>query len=108
MICSVFNLTSLGSPPQLSNQPGDNPPHAKAKSRYEELVDAGHFLCTQEHPNEDSPVPISFSVADVGCEHQDTEGEPKSKKSLAAAIQEARGSAQPPQQEVKFGGVTSG
>lgn len=42
-----------------SNQDGDNPPHAKAKARYEEIAPNG-FLCTGD--DEESDDPISFEV----------------------------------------------
>lgn len=42
-----------------SNDDGDNPPHAKAKARYEETAPSG-FLCTSD--DEESDDPISFEV----------------------------------------------
>lgn len=54
-----------------SNKAGDNPPHAKAKARYEELVDNDHFLCTQEHGGIDAPQPVKFALTpNVGLELQ--------------------------------------
>jgi beta-lactamase superfamily II metal-dependent hydrolase len=44
-----------------SNQPGDNPPHAKAKARYEEIV-ADPLLCTAEYPSIEDPRPIVFGL----------------------------------------------
>ena len=44
-----------------ANQKGDNPPHAKAKARYEEIVPTG-FFCTQEHIDEEQPQPIVFEA----------------------------------------------
>ena len=41
-------IVSSSGPIPASNSPGDNPPHAKAKARYEEICDT--FLCTGEHP----------------------------------------------------------
>jgi hypothetical protein len=92
-----------------SNQPGDNPPHAKAKARYEEIVEAGHFLCTQEHPSEDAPEPIVFRLGDIELEYVAPEGAGKAQKSkdlgsaLAAGIAVARGMAEPPRDRVGFG-----
>ena len=48
-------IVSSSEPIPSRNQSGDNPPHAKAKNRYEEIVETGHFLCTQERPSEDKP-----------------------------------------------------
>ncbi len=48
-----------------SNKPGDNPPHAKAKVRYQELG-IEQFLCTQEHGDVDAPHPIVFALEDNG------------------------------------------
>ena len=39
-----------------SNKKGDNPPHAKAKKRYEEITT--NFVCTMENPNKENPVPV--------------------------------------------------
>ncbi len=48
-------------PIPVSNQPGDNPPHAKAKARYEEIVD-DPVLCTAEYPTLEDPRPIVFGL----------------------------------------------
>ncbi len=48
-------------PIPVSNQPGDNPPHAKAKARYEEIVD-DPVLCTAEYPSVEDPRPIVFGL----------------------------------------------
>jgi hypothetical protein len=47
-------VVSSSCPVPASNNPGDNPPHAKAKARYQEIVD--QFLCTMERPTSDHPV----------------------------------------------------
>jgi hypothetical protein len=55
------------SPPVPStDQPSADPPHAAAKKRYQEIVEAGHFLCTQEHGGEADPRPIVFALEDGG------------------------------------------
>lgn len=84
------------------NDPGDNPPHAKAKNRYEELVESGNFLCTQEHPNSEAPEPISFSVGEDGCLLDDA-GDRQEGSGVRAAIVQARGADKPPEQDVRFG-----
>ncbi len=49
------------NPVPAMNKPGDNPPHAKAKARYQELG-IEQFLCTQEHVGTDSPQPVVFAL----------------------------------------------
>lgn len=67
-------IIASSEPIPASNKAGDNPPHAKAKARYEELVEADHFLCTQEHGEADAPEPIVFALtSDVGLELQPLE-----------------------------------
>jgi hypothetical protein len=43
------------------DRPGANPPHAKAKARYEEIV-ADPVLCTAEYPSVEDPRPIVFGL----------------------------------------------
>ncbi len=86
-----------------SNQEGDNPPHAKAKKRYEEIV-PDKFLCTQEHPNEKSPEPIVFVLDDKGIKYQEPQGDDSGKsKSFSGVIAKARGDDKPPTSQVGFG-----
>jgi hypothetical protein len=66
-------VVSSSDPVPASNKPGDNPPHALAKARYQELgiVD---FLCTQEHGSVKEPKPVVFAlVAGVGLELESVE-----------------------------------
>ncbi|MDE0135296.1 MAG: hypothetical protein OXM54_10705 [Acidimicrobiaceae bacterium] len=58
-------IVSSSGPIPASNSPGDNPPHAKAKARYEEICDT--FLCTGEHPNERNPRPLIFKSSATGA-----------------------------------------
>jgi hypothetical protein len=48
-------IVASSQPVPSTDTPGANPPHAAAKKRYEEIVEAGHFLCTQEHGGEATP-----------------------------------------------------
>jgi beta-lactamase superfamily II metal-dependent hydrolase len=67
-------IIASSEPIPASNKAGDNPPHVKAKARYEELVEADHFLCTQEHREAGAPEPIVFALTpDVGLELQPLE-----------------------------------
>ena len=96
-------IVASSEPVPKSNKSGDNPPHAKAKSRYEEIAPNG-FLCTQEHPNEEDPEPIIFHLDDNGLEYLQPEGgESKNKDDLAEATKVARGGNEPPTERVGFG-----
>ena len=44
-----------------SNSPGDNPPHRKARNRYEEIVNT-EFLCTGEVSTPEHVRPIIFTA----------------------------------------------
>ena len=86
-----------------TNITGDNPPHAKAKNRYEEIAPDG-FICTQEHPNSENPEPIVFVLNDKGFEYIKAKGDKKDlKKGLSEAVATARGSNEPPTERVGFG-----
>lgn len=88
-------------PVPTSNQPGDNPPHAKAKARYQEIAPLG-FLCTGEYPDEDSDEPIVFAVDADGVSL--FSGEPPAAESkAAAAVTAARGGSEPHGSTVGFG-----
>ena len=51
----------------FSDEKGKNPPHLKARQRYEEIVDSeDHFICTHEHGG-----PVSFDINSEGCSLQD-------------------------------------
>jgi hypothetical protein len=92
-----------------SNKPGDNPPHAKAKARYEELVESGNFLCTQEHPNQTAPEPIVFRLGETELEYvapaeaKTQKSEDRSTSALSAGVAAARGAPEPPKDRVGFG-----
>jgi hypothetical protein len=60
-------IVSSSMPVPATNSPGDNPPHAKAKARYLEILDEGdQFVCTQEWPNEESPRSVAFGLTAEG------------------------------------------
>jgi hypothetical protein len=60
-------IVASSMPVPARNDPGDNPPHAKAKDRYLQIVDdAGHFICTQEWPDLDQPTPVIFGLGADG------------------------------------------
>lgn len=118
-------VVASSEPIPSSNQPGDNPPHAKAKARYRELG-IEDFLCTQEYGDINAPEPIIFTLTPgVGLEPQPTEaGEtaslekavligiaavavgaiaPKVVGILRAAIKRVRGADAAPTKPVGFG-----
>ena len=97
-------IVSSSEPIPSRNQSGDNPPHAKAKNRYEEIAEQGHFLCTQEHPSEDEPEPIVIRASDEGCDlDSDADSDADLSGSVPAVIAAARGSDSPPTTETQFG-----
>jgi hypothetical protein len=86
----------------FSDKEGKNPPHLKARKRYEEIIEAGHFLCTQEHPNTAKPEPIKFEVSEAGFTYVNpAEGKKAERASrVAVAVTQARGSGVPPRSQV--------
>lgn len=88
---------------EFTDGDGDNPPHKRARRRYEEIVNAGHFVCTHEYPNQDSPRPIVFTVTAEGLQFEDARPVAKVAAALSAAVTTARGSTQPPGTQVGFG-----
>jgi hypothetical protein len=83
------------------NKKGDNPPHAKAKQRYEEVAE-GQFLCT--HENSEDSEPLIFDVVDGGITFVGEEAVADvSVDKIAAAVATSRGSDEPPSEKVGFG-----
>jgi hypothetical protein len=97
-------VVASSEPVPASDSPGDNPPHAKAKRRYSEIV-PDDFVCTQEHPNKESPEPVVFEISAEAIVLAATAGEPSraSTAGLEDAVEEARGSDEPPSDETGFG-----
>jgi hypothetical protein len=88
---------------EFTDGEGDNPPHKRARNRYEEIVKAGGFLCTHEHPSKKSSRPMVFTVTEQGLRFEDTRSVGKAAPALMAAVTTARGSTQPPGVQVGFG-----
>jgi hypothetical protein len=84
---------------------GDNPPHKKARNRYEEIVKAGRFICTHEYPEKKSPEPLVFTIDEYGFGFDDKRTKGQGLASLAVAVAVARGGTQPPTVQVGFGSV---
>lgn len=87
-----------------SNTSGDNPPHAKAKNRYSEIV-KNDFLCTGEYSTQKKMQPVIFTVTDEGITQVDKDYTlaEATREDLAKAIIAARGSNTPPAGKVGFG-----
>ncbi len=81
------------------NASGDNPPHAKAKKRYEEVADGG-FLCTHEDGEDGER--LVFDVSDGALDAPEVAQAAAASK-LADAVDDARGSDSPPSEQVGYG-----
>ena len=92
-------VVSSSDPVPAKDDPGSNPPHAKAKVQYERIV-PNEFICTHEHPNEKNPEPIIFKVSLNGFEYV---GVTESSQSVAEALEEVGGPAAVPATAVGFG-----
>ena len=97
-------IVASSEPIPASNEKGDNPPHARAKQRYEEIAN-DKFLCTQEHPDEDNPQPIVFEMRPDGLRYREPDASTgkAAPTSMSAAILAARGGDEPPKERVGFG-----
>lgn len=90
----------------FSDEDGKNPPHLKARKRYEEIIDSDHFKCTHEHPNSNKPAPVIFILDSSGLSYQESAKVEKSQKSesaLGLATSKARGEDEPPSEKTGFG-----
>jgi hypothetical protein len=58
-------VVSSSHPFRDADKTGDNPPHLKARDRYEEIVDEP-VLCTMEHGSVDAPSAVVFEVDSAG------------------------------------------
>ena len=100
----AFIISSSEAIPD-TNQKGDNPPHAKAKVRYQERVEAKHFICTLEHAEEaGESIPIVVEGSLEGPHLRG--GLPKGQKNspLSKTLSAAAASTQsPPPHRVGFG-----
>jgi hypothetical protein len=81
-----------------ADTPGANPPHRKAAQRYEEIVDDGHFLVTEDQ----APDVIAFTPGVDGTRLREAASVSGSSV-LGAAIAAARGATKPAGKRVGFG-----
>jgi beta-lactamase superfamily II metal-dependent hydrolase len=93
------HVVSSSNPVPETNGAGDDPPHAKAKKRYEEITEDG-FLCTQEHPNQNATEPIAFGFGGGAPKFL---GTPPTSKSASEASSQARGGSAPPASPITYG-----
>ena len=92
-------VISSSEPVPVTNELGDNPPHAKAKEQYE-LIVPNEFLCTHEHKEKENPEPIIFEVTDEGLTYV---GESDATESMAKTLKAAGGGAGASSTAVGFG-----
>ncbi|WP_010335508.1 hypothetical protein [Sphingobium yanoikuyae] len=83
-----------------SNSSGDNPPHAKAKARYQEIAKGG-FICT--HDDGGHAEPLRFVDVDGVLTYQGDDDDGVGDGVLSTAVQTARGGNAPPVEKVGFG-----
>lgn len=96
------HIVSSSMPIPERSESGDNPPHARAKNRYEELG-AETFTCTQEHPSEKKPEPLVIVIGAGGAEIRGGKQATEARGSLSDAVRLARGAGEPPATKVGFG-----
>jgi hypothetical protein len=100
------NAYIVASSPPIpdKDEEGANPPHLIAAQRYRELVPAGHFLCTGEHPGEDAPEPIVFEIdSDTITLREAATVAATASSAVPGAVDQAREAARPPAGAVGFG-----
>ncbi|MGD9706401.1 MAG: hypothetical protein AB7V07_01860 [Candidatus Delongbacteria bacterium] len=88
---------------EFTNKKGDNPPHQKAREKYEEIINSGKFLCTHEYPDKKNPKPMVFKLdaSGIGYPYNDQKGYASNIITDATAM--ARGKPVPPTEQVGFG-----
>jgi len=92
-------IVSSSEPIPARNEPGDNPPHAKAKAQYLRIV-PNEFFCTHEHLTRENPIPIVFEVTANGFAYL---GERASTRPLRDAVSAAGAAAATPATATGFG-----
>jgi beta-lactamase superfamily II metal-dependent hydrolase len=89
-------IVASSMPVPFRNSAGDNPPHAKAKARYLQIVDGeDRFICTQEWPDPDQPCPVVFGLSAGGLTLLDPSVLDDSAQALGAAAKAAGESTAP-------------
>ena len=96
-------IVASAEPVPATNKKGDNPPHAKAKRRYEEIVESGHFLVTQEEPSQDSPEPIVFEATINGFAFLGKSSNSKPENNAQAVVATAISTPSSPPKSQRYG-----
>lgn len=102
-------IISSSNPVPSRNSKGADPPHAKAKKRYQEIIEGNHFLCTQERPDEKNPEPIVFEIDKDGINLNDTDDSDdddnggKSASAFGAALAKSTKETKPPSKPSRYG-----
>ena len=86
-------VVSSSNPVPSTNKPGDNPPHAKAKTQYETITES--FLCTMD---QDEPI-----VAEIKDRKIVLTGVASAAMSASEAANAAQGSSEPPESAHTYG-----
>lgn len=88
-------IVASSDPFRTSDPVGANPPHLKARARYEEIVSSDEgFICTGEYPDVDSPMPLVFTMTTDGLRRLEpvitddlaTEAETRALKAAAGLV----------------------
>jgi len=82
---------------------GDQPPHKKARVKYETIVKPGRFICTHEYPNKKNPAPLVFIIDTDGFGFDELRPKDQGLSDITAGITAARGGTAPPSAQVGFG-----
>lgn len=84
----------------FKDEEGANPPHKKAREKYQGVVKPGRFICTHEYPTKADPRPLVFTVDESGCSLADIRPKDAGLASMAAAVSSANpsGKSVPPSQ----------
>lgn len=95
--CIVASSESIAA----KNEKGDNPPHAKAKQRYEEVAQ-GQFLCTHEDSADSEPLVFEVDNGEITFDGDSGDAGVSDDK-ISEAVATSRGSDEPPSEKVGFG-----
>ena len=87
----------------FSDEAGKNPPHEKARKRYQAIVKPGRFICVHEYPSKKEPAPMVFVIDKDGFGFDDKRPKSQGPSGLAAVVAAARGPEKPPSVQVGFG-----
>ncbi|NQT21904.1 MAG: hypothetical protein HQ579_00530 [Candidatus Omnitrophica bacterium] len=87
----------------FTDEDSDNPPHKKARKRYESIVKAGQFICTHEYPDQKKPCPLVFTIDSEGFNLDEKRKKEQGSAVLGAAVESARGSKETPKVQIGQG-----